>query len=311
MQLETYVRQMTWESDEVLVVELAAVDDDKLPGWEPGAHIGLLLPAGVRHYSLCGSPQDTRTYRVGVLREEASRGGSAQIHDVLRPGHVLEITPPQNHFSLVSAPAYRFLAGGIGVTPFVPMIAALAAAGAEWRMAYVGRSRYSMAFVEELESYGPAVTVIAREESPRPDLAELLAEPRAGECLYVCGPPALVEAARAAADQLGWPESAVHSERFVPVELDTSADSSFEVSCRASGAQFTVSARDTLADALASHGIEVETACREGICGTCRVAVLSGAIEHRDAVLDAGERAAGKALLACVSRGLDQLVLDI
>jgi len=309
--IEVFVHQLTWESDDVLGVLLEDASGAPLPEWQPGAHIGVELPGGTRHYSLCGRVDDRSRYRILVLREPASRGGSTFVHERLRPGDVLQISEPSNHFPLDAAPGYRFLAGGIGITPLVPMLHATAAASSPSRMLYVGGSRYTMALVDELEGTPHDVSVVARDEAPRPDLSDYLSAPAEGELLYVCGPPALVEAAATAAAASGWPEAAVRSERFVPVDLDPADEDDFTVLLAASGTSASVPAEASLVDVLERSGIDVESACREGICGTCQVSVVSGEIIHRDAVLSAAERASGTTMMACVSRGRGQLVLDL
>ena len=175
------VAQREQASDDVLALTLAALDGSPLTPWAAGAHIDLILPTPtgelVRQYSLCSSPGDLTSYRLGILHEPAGRGGSAYIHDGLRVGDTVRVAGPRNHFELVEAASYVLIAGGIGVTPLLPMVAALAASGADWHLYYVGRSRSTMAFCGELEQYADHVTLVPRDVAPRPDLAALLATP--------------------------------------------------------------------------------------------------------------------------------------
>ncbi len=308
---DVFVQQLTWESDDVLGVVLERVDGMPLPAWAPGAHIGIHLPVGVRHYSLCGDPADSRRYRVLILREEDGRGGSSFVHGDLRPGHVLQITEPANHFPLEPADGYRFVAGGIGITPISAMMTAVRATGSSRAsLLYVGRSRFTMAMLDEIAD-DAGVTVVPRDELARPDLAAYLADPTRAERVYVCGPPAMVDATRSAAIAAGWDETAIHAERFVPVELDRDGEVPFGIELARTGITASVARGRSVVEVLEDAGIELDSACREGICGTCRVPVLSGEIVHRDAILSDAERACGDAMMACVSRGRGIVVLDL
>ena len=141
MSSQLLVRSMTAESDGVLSIELVDAQGHELPSWEPGAHLDVQLTAGLsRQYSLSGDPHDRLRYRIAVLREPAGRGGSAYVHDVLRPGHLVGYTGPRNHFRLEPSASYLFIAGGIGITPILPMIARVEAEGARWRLVYGGRT---------------------------------------------------------------------------------------------------------------------------------------------------------------------------
>jgi hypothetical protein len=112
-------------SDGVVALDLGDLHGGELPGWEPGAHIDLLLDEGlVRQYSLCGDPREAGVWRVGVLLDPESRGGSRHVHERLHEGATVRVRGPRNHFPLVDSPRYLFIAGGIGITPILPMLAA-------------------------------------------------------------------------------------------------------------------------------------------------------------------------------------------
>ena len=168
--LELEVIGLRRESDCVLAVELADPERRRLPAWEPGAHIDLGLPEQVRQYSLIGDPADQYRYRIAVLRERASTGGSEYVHEVLRPGELVEIGGPRNHFPLVESSRYVLVAGGVGITPLLAMIAQLQGHGRDWRLVYGGRSRRSMAFLPELAGYGDRVEVRPFDEVGHLDL---------------------------------------------------------------------------------------------------------------------------------------------
>ena len=310
---ELRVESVRAAAEGVAEIVLRAPDGGSLPAWEPGAHVDLALPNGlVRQYSLCGDPRDAGRWRIAVLRERDSRGGSAWLHDELRAGATLPVSAPRNHFPLVDAEEYLFVAGGIGITPLLPMAAEVARRGLPWRLAYGGRTAATMAFAEELcAAHGDAVALTCDDRDGPLDLDALLGTPRDGVAVYCCGPEGLLAAveARCAA----WPAGALHVERFSPREgaLD-GARSGFEVELAASGITLSVSPDETIAEALEAAGIDVPTSCREGTCGTCETFVLDGEIDHRDSFLTEQERADGELMMVCCSRAAGpRLVLDL
>lgn len=301
------------ESESVLSLGIARPDGLALPDWSPGSHIDVLLPNGLlRQYSLCSAPGD-RHWRLGVLREPAGRGGSAYVHDQLRPGAQLRVRSPRNNFVLGPAPEYMFIAGGIGITPILPMLHAAEASGAAWRLLYLGRSRGSMAFLGELAHYGDKVHVHADDESGLYPLAELLGDPEAGFHAYVCGPGPLLD--YIATLTSGWRNPArFHFERFVAdpaASAPAAGDHEFTVETTG-GLQARVPVGTSILAALEDVGVQVLNSCREGICGTCETPVVSGEIDHRDSLLSEEERDAGDTMMICVSRCKGgRLVLDI
>ncbi|WP_372495631.1 PDR/VanB family oxidoreductase [Saccharopolyspora soli] len=300
------------QADGVVTVVLERPDGRRLPDWAPGAHIDLVMPNGLtRQYSLCGDRWDAHSYRVGVLREPDSRGGSAYVHERLREGDLLGLGGPRNNFPLVPADRYLFVAGGIGITPLLPMIHQAQLLGAEWELLYGGRARRSMTFVDELAQYGDRVRIVPQDEHGLLDLAAFLGDPRADTRVYACGPaPLLAALASATAD---WPRHTVRTERFVSRDLDAPLRSSaFEVELARTGTIVTVRPEQTVLEAAQMAGVEVLSSCRQGTCGTCDTTVLAGRPDHRDSILDDAERLAGDCMFPCVSRSCDdRLVLDL
>ncbi|WP_410675767.1 PDR/VanB family oxidoreductase [Amycolatopsis sp. cmx-4-68] len=278
-------------ADDVVSLVLRG-DEGPLAPWEPGAHIDLELPNWLtRQYSLCGDPGDLSSYRIAVRHDPLSRGGSEYVHLFLRPGRTLSVSLPRNHFPLRAAPEYLFLAGGIGITPIVPMLRAAVASGAAATLVYAGRSRPFAA--ELVAAYGERVRL------GRPDLAALATEFPAAE-VYCCGPEPMLAAAEAVFPR-------VHTERFQPTRRVFGPDTPFEVVSARTGETIPVPADESLLDALDHAGRPVPSGCREGVCGSCEVRVLAGEPEHRD---DIGAPA-GR-MYACVSRALTpRLVLDL
>ena len=294
-------------ADDVVRLTLRAPDGGALPAWEPGAHLDLVLgPDLVRQYSLCGDPADRSVLQVAVLREPDGRGGSAHVHERLTDGETLRVRGPRNHFALEPAPRYLFVAGGIGITPLVPMIAAAEAAGARWRLLYGGRTRASMAFAAELEDrYGDRVELVPQDERGLLDLdAALAAEP--GAAVYCCGPEPLL----AAMEERCAPGT-LHVERFT-AKPDSGAKTAFEVELAQSGRTLAVPPDRSVLEVVEESGVPVLSSCREGTCGTCETGVLAGVPDHRDAVLTPAEQEAGDVMMICVSRCAGpRLVLDL
>ena len=303
----------TTGAEGVVVLDLCDPAGEDLPGWAPGAHVDLRLPDGLtRQYSLCGDPADRSRWRIAVLREPESRGGSAHVHDALVEGAVVQVRGPRNHFPLVPAPRYLFVAGGIGITPILPMIDAADAAGAEWELHYGGRSRRSMAFLQSLEeATGQRVILHPQDEVGLIDLESLLGTPRPGTLVYCCGPEPLLVAVeqRCAA----WPEGSLHVERFAPKDVgEPVLTGAFEVELALSGLSLTVPPEKSVLQVVEEAGIDVLSSCTEGTCGTCETTVLSGEVDHRDSLLTPAEQAVNDTMFICVSRAAcPRLVLEL
>ncbi|MFD6923946.1 PDR/VanB family oxidoreductase [Streptomyces sp. NPDC059944] len=294
-------------ADGVVALTLRHPRGAELPGWEPGAHIDLVLGPGLeRQYSLCGDPAERREWRIAVLREPDGRGGAAQVHDRLAEGTAVRVRGPRNHFALAPAPRYRFVAGGIGITPILPMLAAAEAAGAQWTLLYGGRTRRSMAFTAELERFGQRVTLAPQDETGLLDLTELDGVPD-GTLVYCCGPGPLLDAVEAAC-----PADRLRVERFRPKLQEPHGELEFEVVLERSGRTVTVAPGVSVLDTVRAAGVEVLFSCTEGTCGTCETDVLDGTPDHRDSALSDEEREAGGTMLICVSRCHGKrLVLDL
>ncbi|MEV0238803.1 PDR/VanB family oxidoreductase [Streptomyces sp. NPDC050674] len=305
---ELVVERRQSAADGVLALALRHPRGEPLPAWEPGAHVDLLLEPGLeRQYSLCGDPADRSAWRIAVLRESAGRGGSAHVHENLSEGTVVRVRGPRNNFGLEPAPRYRFVAGGIGITPILPMLAAADAAGAEWTLLYGGRTRRSMAFAGELARYGDRVTIAPEDERGLLDLPAVLDDLPEGTLVYCCGPGPLLDAVEARC-----PSGRLRVERFQPKEQESHANTAFEVELARSGRTLTVAPDVSVLDAVRAAGVEVLYSCTEGTCGTCETDVLDGEPDHRDSVLTDDERAAGETMMICVSRCRGKrLVLDL
>lgn len=288
-------------ADEVVKLVLARADGRELPRWEPGAHIDVHLPNGIeRQYSLCGHGENRRVYEIAVLRESDGRGGSACVHEDVVEGDTLHVRGPRNQFPLAESPRYTFIAGGIGITPILPMIRRAAEAGAQWDLLYGGRSRSSMAFRDELERHGAHVEVCPEDERGKLDLEAKLGTPNPDTVVYCCGPEPLLQAVEGQC--ASWQPGSLHLERFSPRADLPAGGEAFTVELAHSGAELRVPAEYSIVDALEEAGYEVETSCQEGTCGTCETAVLAGEPEHRDSILTEEEMAQNDTMFICVSR---------
>ncbi|MFF0114556.1 cytochrome P450 [Streptomyces prasinus] len=320
--LDLEVTERTEASDGVVALVLAHPDGGDLPPWKAGAHIDVHVPRAdggedgedgpwVRQYSLASDPEDRTTYRIGVLREEAGRGGSAAVHDTLTAGSRVTVSWPRNNFRLLPSPRYLFVAGGIGITPILPMIREAEHAGAEWDLVYGGRTHTSMAFREELAAHGDRVTLVPQDRDGLIDLAGLLGEVRDDTLVYACGPEPLLRAVEE--NTAHWPRNSLRMERFAPKPVErTVPDTPFQVEFAESGTVVEVGADETVLEAAEKAGLPVVSSCKTGTCGTCETRIVSGRADHRDSILTASEQEAGETMLICVSRaeaGCPRLVL--
>ncbi|MEV0762390.1 PDR/VanB family oxidoreductase [Nocardia sp. NPDC050435] len=300
--LDAVVETVRTEAADVVSLTLRARDLRTLPSWRPGSHLDVFLPSGrQRQYSLCGDPRDRRRYRIAVRRLDDGDGGSREMH-ALRTGDTVRIRGPRNAFTYIgNAPSYLFLAAGIGITPILPMAWE---AGERGRLVYLGRSRSSMPFLRELPL---DAEIRPDDEYGVPDIPALLAKAEPGAAVYVCGPPPVLEAAQRHLFRIN-PTASLHTERFSALPVTDGRE--FDLRLARSGLTVRVGSRETALDALRRAHPGVVYSCRQGFCGTCKVGVRSGAVDHRDRLLTADERAGH--MLPCVSRSADgPLVLDL
>jgi len=307
-------RRVVAHDQDVIALTLVG---EQLPRWHPGAHIDVHLPSGlVRQYSLCGDPAMPDTYRIAVRRIAQGGGGSIEMHD-LRVGATVTTNGPRNAFPLTvpgyGSPArrFRFIAGGIGITPILPMLGLAQRLGVDWSMVYVGRSRDSLPFVDEVAGFGQRITLRTDDIGGLPTAAELLGDCPAGTAVYACGPAPMLTAIRSAL--VGRDDVELHFERFAaPPVVD---GTEFSVSVASTGETVRVGADETLLSALNRAGVHAPYSCQQGFCGTCRTGVLSvlgGTVDHRDTLLTDPERDSGT-MLICISRaaGGSHLTLDL
>ncbi|MDG3008904.1 oxidoreductase [Rhodococcus sp. D2-41] len=314
IRLVVRARTVVAEDQDVVSLVLEAPGGGALPSWRPGAHLDLELPSGrLRQYSLCGDPADGHRYRIAVRRIPDGGGGSVEVHDRLAVGAELTVRGPRNAFAFAvpghgsTAQKLRFVAGGIGITPILPMVRLAHRLGLDWSMVYTGRRRETLPFLDELASFGDRVTVRTDDVDGLPDAGALLGEVGASTAVYCCGPVPMLDVLRGAVRSARGVE--FHFERFAaPPVVD---GKEFEVELARTGEVVTVPADKTALEAIGAVRPDIPYSCRQGFCRTCEVRVLDGTPEHRDTTLTDEERENG-GMLICVSRCAEggRLVLD-
>ncbi|MEG1038369.1 MAG: PDR/VanB family oxidoreductase [Pseudomonas sp.] len=314
--LNVVVRKRELQGDGVVVLDLASTDGSPLPTFDAGAHVDIhLAPGLVRQYSLCSNPGDVSTYRLGILKDPASRGGSLAAHESLNEGRQVQISAPRNLFPLAeNAQRTLLLGGGIGVTPMIAMAYTLHQRGEPFELHYCGRARQRSAFLEELGSAPFAAQVVTHfddeADEQKLDLPAVLGRGQAGVHVYTCGPSGFMDWVINGAREQGYAEDHIHKEYF-QVEVDASG-ASFEVVAARSGKTVEIAEGQSILDALAKVGIKIEKSCEQGVCGTCLCDVLEGEPDHRDVYLTDEEKAGNDQILVCCSRAKSKtLVLDI
>jgi ferredoxin-NADP reductase len=314
------VLAMRYEARDVVSVTLRHVDGElPFPPVEAGSHIDIRLPNGMmRSYSLSNGSGDAGLYRLTIARDANSRGGSTYIHDHLRVGTIVEISDPRNNFALHErAPFSVFIAGGIGVTPFVPMMARLNQLNKPWRLHYCVRTRQRAALLDEIgELAGAAAGALLPNFDEEPggamlDLDSVLATLPAGAHVYCCGPKGMLDAYRAVAQARGLDPDIVHYEYF-SADVSPATSSSFIVVLERSKLEVEVAVGQTILEALIERGVDVPYSCKVGVCGTCETRIVSGTADHRDSILSERERAENATLMICCSGSKTaRLVLDL
>ena len=312
--LRVKVSEKIKTAEGIVSIKLESIDG-QLPTFQPGAHIDLHLQNGlVRQYSLVNGPGETTFYRIGVKLEEPSAGGSSYIHENLRVGDVLACSTPRNNFPLRRDSIKTiFIAGGIGLTPLLAMSQALDVMGLDYEFHYFVQNDKHIAFSSVLIKLKNKAFI---HEGLSPDstvkkINDVLKSPKNSMNLYVCGPGPMLEATRQIAAELNWPNNSIHFEYFKNSnEIDDS--SSFEIELARSALSLNVPTGKSILEVLRENGVDLPSSCEQGACGTCKVGVIKGSIDHQDVYLNEGERSEGDVMMTCVSRSLSKsLILDI
>ncbi|WP_174214149.1 2Fe-2S iron-sulfur cluster-binding protein [Pseudophaeobacter sp. EL27] len=291
-------------SPDVTKYEFQSLDGSALPEWSAGAHLDIVVaPEYLRQYSMSGDPVDRSKYQIGVLREDAGRGGSQLLHRIFAEGRKIFISRPINHFPLNEGAVKSYLmGGGIGVTPMIAMAHRLHALGQEFELHYSISNRAGAGYLEDLAKmpWSDRVHIHVSAEGTRADLDQLLAGYAAGQHVYTCGPDRYMEGVMQAATRQGFPEEARHLEYFSVPELPEYENHAFTLKLARSGKVLEVPADKTATDVLLENGHHIDVKCSDGICGVCKCGLVSGEVEHRDFVLSKAQRK--EAVILCQSR---------
>ena len=311
--LSVIVQAARLEARHILSLELQQSDGTPLPAVEPGAHVGLHLSEDlVRSYSVLNANASGSRYVIAVLNDKNSSGGSRYVHEQLRVGQSLSISRPRNHFPLnASASNSVLVAGGIGITPILSMHRRLRTLRQPAFLLYCARSRGDAAFCDELAAHADVQFHFDDKRGGPPDLKTFLATQPDDSDFYCCGPLAMIDAFEAASSSLGLKN--VHIERFTAKGMfDGPQKGSYQVVLARDGRTLDVPGGTALLDVLEEAGLDVDHACREGICGACETKVIEGVPDHRDSLLSDTERGSAKTMLVCVSGCIgSRLVLDL
>ncbi|EYD75086.1 Flavodoxin reductase (ferredoxin-NADPH reductase) family 1, Vanillate O-demethylase oxidoreductase [Rubellimicrobium mesophilum DSM 19309] len=314
-QIPVVVKEVVPVNDLITRFRFVHREGRRLPSFSGGAHTVVEMDDnGIRRrnpYSLMGDPADTSGYSISVRRDDVGRGGSLYMHRVVRPGMEMVISNPVNLFALdLRARKHLFIAGGIGITPFIAMMAQAHRFGQRFELHYAARSRSLGAYMGELsERYGDRVHLHLDDEGTRLDLERLLARQPLGTHVYICGPKPMLAWVIDTATALGWPSEAIHYEEF----LAPPTGQTFEVELAASNKRITVGAHQSLLEAIEAAGVDAPYLCRGGACGQCETDVLAcdGRILHNDHWLTDAQKAEGTKIMPCMSRFEGRLlVLD-
>ncbi|MEC9262091.1 MAG: PDR/VanB family oxidoreductase [Pseudomonadota bacterium] len=302
-------------SDDIVILDLVSKDGKPLPPFEAGAHVDVHITGGIiRQYSLAGDPAENSRYRLGILNDPNSRGGSAAVFEMFLPGKTITISSPKNLFPLQqSATKSILIAGGIGITPILSMAYALKAAGKPFEVHYCLRNESAGGFKQELrENFGENVHFHFNNESGLTSMKpqDVLQPVDANTHMYVCGPTGFLDWVLTQAAEVGYQSHQRHYE-FFSAEVDTQGDA-FEVHCAKSQIDIKVLEGESIATALKKAGIKVSMSCEEGVCGTCITDVLDGTPDHRDHFLTDEEKEDNDQIAVCCSRSLTpSITLDI
>ncbi|WP_025733638.1 PDR/VanB family oxidoreductase [Carnimonas nigrificans] len=319
--MELIVSALGINGDDNIDIELTSPKGEELPPFTPGAHIDVRAPNGaLRQYSLCGAQEDRQHYRICVREDALSRGGSRALHADLRIRSRVEVSEPRNLFPLPEAKRVLLFSAGIGITPVITMARALLANGTEFELHHYEQQRSRVAFLDEMTCGSLkehcCVHISADGESFRQQAPESILTPDADTMVMACGPRAFLQTLEQRLLNAGWLIQQLHSEQFKAEPLPTMAaeseEESFEIEVASSGAIYTVSTDETIAEVLMKHQVPVSLSCEQGMCGACLTGVLKGTPDHRDIILSPDEKADGDIMAVCCSRAKSsRLVLDL
>jgi vanillate O-demethylase ferredoxin subunit len=318
--LSVKVAKKIREANNIVSFELVALNGEMLPAFEAGSHVDVYIKDNlIRQYSLCNDPAHSNCYRIAILRDSVSRGGSIAMHDLINEGDVIRISEPKNNFSLVNSKRFLLFAGGIGVTPILSMAQYLAQNSIYFEMHYCGRSLDSMAFLQEISSstYADSVQIHVDDgdAEQRLNITSVLKSEYTESQIYVCGPAGFIDFVIKSAKDAGWPNENIHREYFGAANINEESsvnDFDFEVEVASTNQRYFIPKDKTIIEVLSENGIEIPVSCEAGVCGTCLTNILDGIPDHKDIYLSDAEHAKNDQFTPCCSRSKSAiLVLDM
>ena len=308
-ELNLLVSQKKQVAKDILEFQFVAGDGSELPPFQPGSHIGIATPCGAnRQYSLINDGNKPTFYQIAVKLEPQSRGGSQSLHEQLNVGQTVLVQQPDNSFPLLDASGYLFIGGGIGITPLIGMAKSCQSSGKSFRLIYCARSEEHAAYWQDLKNLFDDSVVIHFDDGDPEKVYDFWDEfmiPNTNH-VYCCGPRPLMDEIKALSGH--WPEQQIHFEDFNPQSGRDYINAPFTVSIKSTGESFKVDESATILETLRSNGLRVPSSCESGTCGSCKMKLLSGAVEHRDFVLESDEYES--AIMVCVSRGKGDIEID-
>lgn len=279
-------------------------DGLNFPEFSGGSHIIVKMNNKLSNaYSLMSNRHDLSTYQVCVRKDVEGKGGSIFMHDQCIENFELEISSPKNLFELApTGQKHILIAGGIGITPFLPQMDELAERAAEYELHYAFRSPEHAALLGDLQKGQHADHIFSYVDSDGKslDLNVLLANQPKGTHVYVCGPKPMIDAVIETCNRNRFRDEYIHWEQFTSTQPENGE--AFTVVLSKSNQRIEVKADQTILQAIELLNIDVECLCREGVCGTCETVILAGEAEHYDQYLSDAEKASQQSMMICVSR---------
>jgi len=309
------VAKKTIEANNMVSLELVDPAGAELPAFSAGSHIDVTIPNGmVRQYSLYNSATERHRYLIGIWKDANSRGGSVAMHQDINVGDTLKVSEPRNRFAVPRDTARAvLLARGIGVTPILSIADHLKAKNIPFELHYLfaGGSPGSFQGTIEASAFAENTTFYLEGGQPPFNPVTLLADRPEDTHLFICGVDWWMDPIAKTAQTKGFGVNRIHMERFGGKAPAPLLDKVFSVKVASTGKTYEIPGDKSVTGALEERGVRIPTSCEQGACGTCKVKVLEGEVDHRDKRLTAAQREEGW-MLACVSRGKgDLLVLDI
>lgn len=277
---------------------------------DPGCFVRLKLPNGLlRSYSIVSG--GASRFQLGIALADESRGGSKYLHENYNVGDTMLVGKITEGVPIVGqASNHIFIAGGIGITAFLGHADVYDQISFNYTFHYAVRSAAETPFKTQLAKMGAKAVVYDKMEGHRMDVRDILAGRVWNSQVYVCGPERLLDEVRRVAAELGMGADEVHYEAFqVAAGGDAFTVEVKDPQGKGKKGVLEVGESETLLGVLRGAGWDVDSSCETGNCGTCKVNVCDGVVEHRGSGLSEEDKEKGE-MLSCVSRGRGHIVIE-